>query len=124
MQCRLRVVRCLKPMPEAKKTNTRWKVLAKVALALVGLYAVLTMLLFGVMLQSPDRFAATMKHVPWPAFVALPFKPLWQVARAGNVNVGDMAPDFSLESPDHKSSFRLSSLRGEKPVVLVFGSYT
>jgi peroxiredoxin len=56
--------------------------------------------------------------------VALPFKPLWQVARAGNVNVGDMAPDFSLESPDHKSSFRLSSLRGEKPVVLVFGSYT
>jgi peroxiredoxin len=56
--------------------------------------------------------------------VALPFKPLWQVARAGSVNVGDMAPDFSLESPDHKSSFRLSSLRGEKPVVLVFGSYT
>jgi hypothetical protein len=111
-------------MPEAKKANTSWGVVAKVALALVGLYAVLTTVLFGVMLQSPDRFAATMKHVPWPAFVALPFKPLWQVARAGNVNVGDMAPDFSLESPDHKSSFRLSSLRGEKPVVLVFGSYT
>ena len=110
-------------MPGAKKTNT-WKVLAKVALAFVGLYVALTALLFGVMLQSPDRFAATMKHVPWPAFVALPFKPLWQVARAGNVNVGDVAPDFSLESPDHKSSFRLSSLRGEKPVVLVFGSYT
>jgi len=111
-------------MPEAKKTYTSWKVLAKVALALVGLYAVLTAVLFGVMLQSPDRFAATMKHVPWPAFVALPFKPLWQVARAGQVSVGDMAPDFSLESPDHKSSFRLSSLRSEKPVVLVFGSYT
>jgi hypothetical protein len=111
-------------MPEAKTTNTSWKFLAKVALALVGLYAALTAVLFGVMLQSPDRFAATMKHVPWPAFVALPFKPLWQVARAGNVNVGDMAPDFSLESPDHKSSLRLSSLRGEKPVVLVFGSYT
>jgi hypothetical protein len=111
-------------MPEAKKTNTPWKVLAKVALAFVGLYAALTVLLFGVMLQSPDRFAATMKHVPWPLFAPLPFKPLWQVARAGQVSVGDMAPDFSLESPDHKSSFRLSSLRGEKPVVLVFGSYT
>ena len=111
-------------MPETKKTNTRWKILAKVALAFVGLYVALTALLFGVMLQSPDRFAATIKHVPWPAFVALPFKPLWQVARAGNVNIGDMAPDFSLESPDHKSTFRLSSLRGEKPVVLVFGSYT
>ncbi len=111
-------------MPETKKTKTRWKVLAKVALAFVGLYVALTALLFGVMLQSPDRFAATMKHVPWPVFAALPFKPLWQVARAGQVSVGEMAPDFSLESPDHKSSFRLSSLRGEKPVVLVFGSYT
>ena len=111
-------------MPKTKKTKTRWKVLAKVALAFVGLYVALTALLFAVMLQSPDRFAATMKHVPWPVFAALPFKPLWQVARAGQVSVGEMAPDFSLESPDHKSSFRLSSLRGEKPVVLVFGSYT
>jgi hypothetical protein len=111
-------------MPEAKKINSTWKVLARIAVAIAAVYAVLTMLLFGVMLQSPDRFAATMKHVPWPAFVALPFKPLWQVARVGQVNVGDMAPNFSLESPDHKSSFLLSSLRGEKPVVLVFGSYT
>jgi hypothetical protein len=111
-------------MLETKKTNSRWKILAKVALAFVGVYVALTALLFGVMLQSPDRFAATMKHVPWPVFAALPFKPLWQVARAGQVSVGDMAPDFSLESPDHKSSFRLSSLRGEKPVVLVLGSYT
>jgi hypothetical protein len=111
-------------MAEAKRIKSRWKFLAKIALAIVALYAATTAMLFGVMLQSPDRFAATMKHVPWPAFVALPFKPLWQVARAGSVNVGDMAPDFSLESPDHKSSFRLSSMRGEKPVVLVFGSYT
>ena len=111
-------------MPEAKKTNSTWKVLARILVAIAALYAALTMLLFGVMLQSPDRFAATMKHVPWPVFAALPFKPLWKVARAGQVSVGDMAPDFALESPDHKSSFRLSSLRGEKPVVLVFGSYT
>jgi AhpC/TSA family len=111
-------------MPQAKSIKTGWELFARVALALAALYAVLTAVLFGVMLQSPDRFAATMKHVPWPAFAALPFKPLWQVARAGRVSIGDMAPDFSLESTDHKSSFRLSSLRGEKPVVLVFGSYT
>jgi hypothetical protein len=111
-------------MPQAKPIKTGWKLLARVALALAALYAVLTAVLFAVMLQSPDRFAATMKDVPRPAFAALPFKPLWQVARGGRVSVGDMAPDFSLESPDHKSSFRLSSLRGEKPVVLVFGSYT
>jgi hypothetical protein len=57
-------------MPETTKTNTRWKILAKLALAFVGLYVALTALLFGVMLQAPDRFAATMKHVPWPAFAA------------------------------------------------------
>lgn len=97
---------------------------ATIVVALLVTYGLLTAVLFAVMLQSPDHFAATMKHVPWPAFVALPFKPLWNIARKGHVNVGDMAPDFSLESPDHKSSFQLSSLRGEKPVVLVFGSYT
>jgi hypothetical protein len=98
--------------------------LAKVVSAAVAAYAAITALLFAVMLQSPDDFAATMKHVPWPAFVVLPFKPLWKVARSGHVNLGEMAPDFSLESPDHKTRFQLSSLRGEKPVVLVFGSYT
>ena len=98
--------------------------LLKIAGALVALYAVVTAALFTIMLQSPDKFAGTMKYVPWPAFVVLPFKPLWNVARKGHLAVGDMAPDFSLESPDHKSIFQLSSMRGQKPVVLVFGSYT
>ena len=98
--------------------------LLKIAGALVALYAVVTGALFTIMLQSPDKFAGTMKYVPWPAFVVLPFKPLWNVARKGHLAVGDMAPDFSLESPDHKSTFQLASMRGQKPVVLVFGSYT
>lgn len=106
------------------KASTVFKKIAKTCLALVVLYAVLCGALFAAMLQSPDRFAATMKHVPWPAFAVLPFKPMWDVARKGSVNIGEMAPDFSLESPDHKGHFQLSSLRGEKPVVLVFGSYT
>jgi hypothetical protein len=96
----------------------------KIAGALIVLYAVVTAALFAVMLQSPDKFAGTMKYVPWPAFVVLPFKPLWNVARKGHVAVGEMAPDFLLETPDHKSTFQLSSMRGQKPVVLVFGSYT
>jgi hypothetical protein len=98
--------------------------LLKIAGALVALYAVVTAALFAIMLQSPDKFAGTMRYVPWPAFVVLPFKPLWNVARKGHLAVGDMAPDFSLETPDHKSTFQLSSMRGQKPVVLVFGSYT
>jgi hypothetical protein len=107
----------------AQLVSVATKVL-KVGGALVALYAVVTAALFAIMLQSPDKFAGTMRYVPWPAFVVLPFKPLWNVARKGNVAVGDMAPDFSLESPDHKNTFQLSSMRGQKLVVLVFGSYT
>ncbi|MFZ3214712.1 MAG: hypothetical protein WA192_01515 [Candidatus Acidiferrales bacterium] len=98
--------------------------LLKIAGGFVVLYALITGALFVLMLQSPDTFAGAMRYVPWPAFVVLPFKPLWMVARKGRLSVGDMAPDFSLETPDHKSTFQLSSLRGQKPVVLVFGSYT
>ena len=100
-----------------------WK-LVKILGGLVALYAVISGALFAAMLQSPDDFARTMKHVPWPAFMVLPFKPLWNVARTGHVRLGQVAPDFTLESADHKSHFQLSSLRGQKPVVLVFGSYT
>jgi AhpC/TSA family len=98
--------------------------IAKAFAVVVVLYAVLTVALFTLMLQGPDRFAGVMRYVPWPAFVVLPFKPLWKVARGGTHSVGEVAPDFSLESVDHKSTVQLSSYRGQKPVVLVFGSYT
>jgi hypothetical protein len=38
--------------------------------------------------------------------------------------VGDSAPDFSLKTLDGKATVTLSSFKGEKPVVLIFGSYT
>ncbi len=37
---------------------------------------------------------------------------------------GDLAIDFSLESVDGKSKVTLSTFRGKRPVILVFGSYT
>lgn len=37
---------------------------------------------------------------------------------------GDLAPDFELSSPDGSRKVRLSSFRGHKPVVLVFGCLT
>lgn len=37
---------------------------------------------------------------------------------------GDWAPDFELEELDGNSRRRLSGYRGQKPVALVFGSYT
>ena len=38
--------------------------------------------------------------------------------------VGELAPDFSLNTHDHKLTIRLSELVGSKPVVLVFGNFT
>lgn len=37
---------------------------------------------------------------------------------------GDPAPDFTLAPADGGGEIRLSNFRGEKPVVLIFGSYT
>lgn len=38
--------------------------------------------------------------------------------------VGDTAPTFTLQAHDGKSETSLASFKGEKPVVLFFGSYT
>lgn len=37
---------------------------------------------------------------------------------------GDIAPDFELRDVNGKNPVRLSAFRGQKPVVLIFGSYT
>lgn len=37
---------------------------------------------------------------------------------------GDLAPDFELYDTHNEQSVRLSDFRGEKPVALIFGSYT
>ena len=41
-----------------------------------------------------------------------------------NLKVGQMAPDFALKTKEQDKTVTLSSFRGKKPVVLVFGSYT
>src|SRR5438093_297079 len=38
--------------------------------------------------------------------------------------VGDLAPDFTLISRDGTKKITLADYRGQKPVVLIFGSYT
>lgn len=91
------------------------------------LYVSSTAALYAAMRQPPERFGAIMSHVPPIAMLLLPFKPLWMQARAGHLQVGDRAPDFSLR-PLHPGNedqrVTLSQQYASKPVVLVFGSYT
>jgi hypothetical protein len=80
--------------------------------------------LYAAMRQPPEAFGAMMSHVPTFAMVALPFKPLWMSARAGHLAVGDPAPDFALPMLHGDRVVRLSEEVRQKPVVLIFGSYT
>jgi peroxiredoxin len=50
---------------------------------------------------------------------------MWLWARRGGLAEGDLAPDFNLRTTqDRARRVSLSSYRGDRPVVLVFGSYT
>ena len=100
------------------------RTLAKIVVALMVLYGVLLAGIYAAMRRPPDDFGRVMKHVPGPLMMALPFETFWTTARAGTVDPGQPAPDFELPTLDHTARVRLSSFRGSRPVVLVFGSYT
>jgi hypothetical protein len=65
-----------------------------------------------------------MSHVPGVTMMVLPFKPLWMSARAGHLQVGEVAPDFTLPVLKGDRTVTLSTEYRQRPVVLVFGSYT
>jgi hypothetical protein len=97
--------------------------LRKYGVVLAVLYAALMGGLLAVMRQ-PILFGRVMRHVPEPLMMVVPFKPLWFVARAGRLRIGDAAPNFDLPGGDKSGRVVLASFRGHEPVVLVFGSYT
>lgn len=104
--------------------SPRLKVVVIAALAVAFLYVSAAVGLYLAMRQPPERFGAVMSHVPVVAMIALPFKPLWMSARRGELREGDPAPDFSLPTVDHKRTVRLSEEYRDRPVALIFGSYT
>ena len=107
----------------AKRKMVR-RVVGLVLLVLVIGYAALLFSVNRAMHRSPEEFGRFMTKMPTAIFLIAPFETMWTRARAGHLNVGDTAPDFALTTLDKTSQVNLASLRNNKPVVLVFGSYT
>jgi hypothetical protein len=101
----------------------KWLVRALLLVAIV--YAGFFVTVFAAMHQPPERFGQFMTHVPQPlVWGTLPARRMWLWARHGQLEQGDVAPDFTLSTHNHQDRVTLSSHRGQRPVVLVFGSYT
>ena len=100
------------------------KHLFRVALVLVVLYAAFAGYIWWAMHQTPETFGGVMKRMPAVAYFLVPFETMWTDARAGHLQAGELAPDFSLTKLDKSSTVQLSALTANQPVVLVFGSYT
>ena len=101
----------------------KWTVRGVVVLvaAYVALFSTVTV----AMMQPPERFGQVMRYLPAPlVWGLLPAPRIWLWARKGTLTEGASAPDFTLSTLDRTSRVTLSSHRGARPVVLVFGSYT
>jgi len=101
------------------------KFLVPFLVVLLVVYASFAAFIWRSMRQPPEAFARVMAKMPAPVvFLLFPFETLWTHARAGNLQAGDAAPDFSLMKLDKSATVQLSALTARQPVVLVFGSYT
>jgi hypothetical protein len=96
----------------------------RILVALVILYAAACAGIYWLMRKPPEQFAAGFARLPMISMMVLPFESLWMRARAGELEVGQAAPDFELPGLDKSTRVRLSAHRGQRPVLLVFGSYT
>ena len=109
----------LNPSPATRKRMGIAAVLLVVAYLAFGSY------IWWAMNQPPETFGRVMAKMPGPVpFLLFPFETFWMRARAGHLQVGDTAPDFSLLKLDKTERVQLSTLNKQQPVVLVFGSYT
>jgi len=76
------------------------------------------------MRQPPEVFGRVMSRMPMPAYFLFPFETMWTHARSGTLRAGDTAPGLPVQTLDTQQSRTLSELWKDRPVVLVFGSYT
>jgi len=111
-------------METPAKRQMLHRIIGAVLLLLIVGYAALLFSVNHAMHRSPAEFGRFMMKMPSAIFLIAPFETMWTRARAGHLNVGDPAPDFTLATLDKSAHVSLASLRNDKPVVLVFGSYT
>jgi hypothetical protein len=90
-----------------KSSLSKWKWVALTLLAVLALS-------FGVL----SHFMGGPRDVYGFLRYALP---QWH---RGDLHVGDRAPDVPLMSLDGQTQFHLSDRIGQRPLVLIFGSYT
>jgi hypothetical protein len=110
---------------QTTEKRSRWVRLSlRIGLAVIAVHALLSVGLFIAMKKPPMQFARVMSKLPMVSMLVLPFESLWNIARAGDLNVGDLAPDFRLQTYEKTSWVHLSGFRGDRPVALIFGSYT
>jgi hypothetical protein len=98
--------------------------IGKTAAALAVLYSLMLGGFYYAMKQPPETFSRVMMRVGPAPFLLLPFETMWKHARGGTLQPGGRAPDFRLPLLDGSGSVELSSFRANRPVVLIFGSYT
>jgi hypothetical protein len=105
---------------------TAVKVILVTLCVLATLWVTCCVALYHVMRQSPEQFGRVMAKIPGPIpFLILPFETLWMRARSGTLQVGNPAPDFMLTKLDKTATVQLSAFTAQqRPVVLIFGSYT
>ncbi len=103
-----------------------FRILIPALCVLAVLWLATTAYLYSIMRRPPEDFGRVMAKIPGPVpFLIFPFETLWIRARAGALQLGDNAPDFTLAKLDHTDRVQLSSfLAQQRPVVLIFGSYT
>jgi hypothetical protein len=110
---------------EQPKPRGRWrKITARVLVIVFVLWLGFLGFMWRAMHRTPEGFARVMMHMPWQVFLIMPFETMWTQARAGTIDVGDAAPDFSLTKLDKTGAIQLSELNKTQPVVMIFGSYT
>src|SRR6267142_746575 len=81
------------------------RLLLRVFVGIAVVYLLFAGYIWWAMRQPPETFGRVMSRMPDAAYLILPFETMWTHARAGQLQNGDPAPDFSLLKLDKSGSW-------------------